>query len=59
MKGFFTKLHNAQKGQAFIEVALIIILIVFAIAGPMRNLGTEIGNKTGEMRDRVTQVGVP
>jgi len=51
-------LHNDQGGSVFVETALLIIGIAFAVAPFMMALGTALGDKVEDIKDQVEQVGV-
>lgn len=58
MLKLFKKLHHDQGGSAFVETALLIIGIAFAVAPFMMALGTALGGKVEDIKDQVEQVGV-
>lgn len=46
-----------QKGQTFLENLLYVILFVFVIAVFINSLAGAVGEKFGEMTERVNQIG--
>jgi len=54
----FKKLHAAESGSVFVETALLIIGVVFAVAPFMMALGSSLGDKVEDIKDQVDQVGV-
>ena len=54
-----TRLRQEQRGQTFVEIALAIILVVFAVAPFLTSLGGTLGSKVGEITTRISQVGAP
>jgi len=54
----FKKLHAAESGSVFVETALLIIGVAFAVAPFMMALGSSLGDKVEDIKDQVDQVGV-
>jgi len=51
--------HKNERGNAFVEVALIIIFLVLSVAPYLTSLGTTTGSKVQELTAKVGQVGTP
>ena len=54
----FKKLHAAESGSVFVETALLIIGVAFAVAPFMMALGSSLGDKVEDIKDQVDQVVV-
>ncbi|MHB8157419.1 MAG: hypothetical protein ACYDEQ_08520 [Desulfocucumaceae bacterium] len=57
MKNILKKLHKDQGGSIFVEMALLIIGVVFVVASQMNLLGSALGEKIGDIKAQVEQVG--
>ena len=57
MKNILGKLHKDQGGSIFVEMALLIIGVVFVVASQMNLLGSALGEKIGDIKTQVEQVG--
>lgn len=57
MKGLLASLHRDQGGSVFVEMALLIIGVVFVVASHMNELGAALGDKIGDIKTEVEQVG--
>lgn len=53
------KLYSDEGGSYFIEVALTIIVLVFAVASDLSSLGSTTGTKIGELQSKISGVGTP
>jgi len=53
------KLLSGERGSAFLENALWIILFTLTIAVMVTSLASATGTKFGELTDRIGQVGTP
>lgn len=51
--------HKNERGNAFVEVALIIIFLALSVAPYLTTLGTTTGGKVQDMTNKVSQVGTP
>ncbi|MFZ5632142.1 MAG: hypothetical protein ACOY40_04780 [Bacillota bacterium] len=58
MRQMFDKLHQDQGGSVFVETALLIIGIAFAVAPFMFALGAELGGKIEDIKGEIEQVGL-
>jgi len=57
LKVFLARLHRGQGGSVFVEMALLIIGVVFVVASHMNELGAALGSKIGDIKTEVEQVG--
>jgi len=57
LKVFLARLHRGQEGSVFVEMALLIIGVVFVVASHMNELGAALGDKIGDIKTEVEQVG--
>ncbi|MCL5058569.1 MAG: hypothetical protein M1130_11405 [Actinobacteria bacterium] len=57
MKGLLASLHRDQGGSVFVEMALLIIGVVFVVASHMNQLGSSLGSKIDDIKTEVEQVG--
>ncbi|SFH33874.1 hypothetical protein SAMN05660649_04802 [Desulfotomaculum arcticum] len=53
------ELHKDERGQTFIEIALVIILVVFAVAPFLSGLSGTTSEKLQDMSDKIGSVGTP
>ena len=53
------RLLTDQRGNVFIEVALVVILLAFAVAPYLFSLGSTTGTKIDEMTTKIGEVGTP
>ena len=55
--GITLKINKNEYGNLFVEAALLIILVVFAIAPAMSGLGNATAEKVGKMTTEISTVG--
>ncbi len=58
MLKLFKKIHQDQQGSVFIETALLILGVAFAVAPFMFSLGESLGSKVQDIQSEVDQVGM-
>lgn len=55
----FRKIMSDERGSAFLDNALLIILLTFGVAGFIVSLASAMGAKFSSITDRVNQIGTP